>query len=420
MSRAARHNSYFPGDECGEKTMSDRPSRRDLLCAVGATATASLAGCSLPAVSGPECESDVAGDTYEPAADEWPMVGFDAGNAAHAPDRTPIDPDGATVAWQQPVAGLPGAVLVGGGRVYAPSDPGVDAFAMESGERRLRITPDDEDASVGSYALGGGRLYLTVARESIEESAFALAAYDHDGGQAWRTPIGDRVLSRLALTAGGVVLAEREEKLRSVAAEDGTERWHAGHQGTPAVDRRRVYVAGSGARVVALDRDTGGRCWSFAPAIPRMHDLTVGGGAVYAAGRLEPEGGNDGILCVDPADGTERWRVQGRGRVDAPAVTDAGVYVVDERSLRMLDHDGRERWSVPLSAATSVSRAVVVGEVVYVNVEGRVRAFDVDSGRPAGSVDLDGTVGRLAVVDGSMYASVDDHTADEVRIVAIR
>ena len=147
-----------------------------------------------------------------------------------------------------------------------------------------------------------------------------------------------------------------------------------------------------------------------------MHDLAVGSGGIYAAGRLEPEGGNDGVVCLDPDDGTERWRVQGSGRVDAPAVTADGVYVVDEESLRTFDHGGDERWSVPLAAGATGSRAIVVGEVVYVNVEGGVRAFDATTGRSVGSIDLEGTVGRLAVVDGSMYASVDD----EVRVVAIR
>ena len=145
-----------------------------------------------------------------------------------------------------------------------------------------------------------------------------------------------------------------------------------------------------------------------APAWTVRLDIDARSPVTYAEGRAYL-GTADGVVAIDPRDGSVRWRVALDDRViGAPAVGDGRVFVVTE-SGRLVglatgdivpsDSDERFDWEVPLDAGSGAGPAVDGGQVIATGDDGHVVSYTTDGDR-TWERELDaGITGGVAVTD---------------------
>ena len=150
----------------------------------------------------------------------------------------------------------------------------------------------------------------------------------------------------------------------------------------PAVEADRVYVAGHGGDVQALELASGRGVWRAST------DLALSGGP-GAGESLVVTGASSGeLVAIDSRSGVERWRVAVGGEVLAPPVVGSGLVVVRTvdghlRALRVAD--GTEAWNyeqpVPRLTLRGNGTPVVSGDMVLAGFDnGKVIALSLTSG----------------------------------------
>ncbi len=167
--------------------------------------------------------------------------------------------------------------------------------------------------------------------------------------------------------------------------------WSAGTRGgddvlrlglAPSVSGERVYAAGHGGDVQALDLATGRGLWRTDTDAPLGAGPTSGEGLV-AVGTVAGE-----VLALDLATGALRWRVAVGGEVlAAPAIAGGLVIVrtVAGRIQGLAVDDGREVWNfeqpVPRLTLRGTAPPVVMEDMVLVGLDnGKVVALSLSNG----------------------------------------
>ena len=133
---------------------------------------------------------------------------------------------------------------------------------------------------------------------------------------------------------------------------------------SPVVDRSRIYVALSDARLVALSLNDGREIWSV--PVPGQLD-----GAPTVAGDLLYAGQRDGrVVALEASTGSLRWSQHiGKGEAvfASPIVADGVVYALSSRSLVAFDaEDGSVLWSRDVDSGNVTVAPVIVGERLVV------------------------------------------------------
>ncbi len=182
-----------------------------------------------------------------------------------------------------------------------------------------------------------------------------------------------------------------------------------------AVDGGRVYAAGHGGDVLALELASGRIVWRARTRAPLSGGTGAGGGLVVV-------GSADGdVIALDAANGEQRWRVRVAGEVlAAPAVAPGALVVrtVDGRVRALSPADGRELWlneqNVPRLSLRGNAPPVIAGDTVVCGFDnGKVVAFALASGdvlwetaiAPArGRTELE----RLNDIDAAVRVDGDD------------
>ncbi len=184
---------------------------------------------------------------------------------------------------------------------------------------------------------------------------------------------------------------------------------------SPAIDDGRVYAAGHGGAVFAVDAKTGKVLWRSATKLPLSAGPGVGNGLVVA-------GASDGsVVALDAATGARRWSVRASGEVlAAPAVSDQSVIVrtVDGRVRAFAVSDGHEQWSaeqtVPRLSLRGTAPPVIAGDSVVCGFDdGRAVAYGLATGdrlwESAVSTSRGKTeIERLNDIDGAVRVSGRD------------
>jgi len=149
-------------------------------------------------------------------------------------------------------------------------------------------------------------------------------------------------------------------------------------------------------------------------------DVTIGGdGLLYVPGSSP---GLGGVVALDAADGTVRWRAVPSVQSEAVASIPGRVFVAGGSSetvgatIHALDAaTGTDLWSGALpDTSNSVAGVTAVGgEIVFAGVGDRVYAFAVDgcgtpTCRPLWSAAVDGRVEAIAVARERIVVSTDD------------
>jgi outer membrane protein assembly factor BamB len=139
-----------------------------------------------------------------------------------------------------------------------------------------------------------------------------------------------------------------------------------------ATDGARVFASAEGAGLVALDSGTGDLVWE-APELEGR--LAASGEALYlltATGEL---------WCLDPLNGSRRWRVEtGITDAQAPVVAGDRVVLAGRGAAAFEALAGRPLWTALDGERATTPPAVGAGLLIASEAGGRVHARDVASG----------------------------------------
>ena len=183
----------------------------------------------------------------------------------------------------------------------------------------------------------------------------------------------------------------------------------------PVVDDGRVYVAGHGGLVYAVDEKTGKVYWKASTRLPLSGGPGVGSGLVVV-------GATDGqVVALDAKTGAKRWQVRTSGEVlAAPAVSPSSVLVrtVDGRVRALGLADGKEAWlneqQVPKLSLRGTAPPVVAGDSVICGFDdGKVLAYALNTGDRLWEAVVSTSRGkteieRLVDIDGAVRVSGRD------------
>lgn len=183
----------------------------------------------------------------------------------------------------------------------------------------------------------------------------------------------------------------------------------------PAVDGDRVYVAGHGGDVKALELANGREVWRVDT------DLELAGGPAVGEG-IVVVGSSDGMLiALDSGTGAKRWQVTTGGEVLTSPLVAGGLVVVrtvDGRLRGLRVADGTEAWTyeqpVPKLSLRGNGAPVVSGDMVLAGLDnGKVVALSLTTGELLWTTTVAPSHGkteleRLVDIDSSVRVSGSD------------
>jgi outer membrane protein assembly factor BamB len=161
-----------------------------------------------------------------------------------------------------------------------------------------------------------------------------------------------------------------------------------------AVDREAAYVGDVGGRVTAVDLRSGEITWTADLGTPVSGAVSLDGDRAFVA-TLGAQRTPGAVVALDTATGHEVWHSDAEAvlgnLVSAPVLADGRILVLEPGVVVALDpEDGRSLWrsevvnprTTPFSFQGVGGPAPVSadGQVVAVDVTGRVYAFDAETG----------------------------------------
>jgi outer membrane protein assembly factor BamB len=203
------------------------------------------------------------------------------------------------------------------------------------------------------------------------------------------------------------------KKMWSASTQGGDDVLRLGLQ--PAVEGERVYVAGHGGDVQALELAGGRSLWRAST------DLALSGGPGVGEGLVVAGASSGEAVAIDAQTGQERWRVAVGGEVLAPPAIGGGLAVirtVDGRLRALRVADGSEAWNyeqlVPRLPLRGNGAPVISGDMVLAGFDnGKVIALSLASGEllwstavapPHGKTELE----RLVDIDSPVRVAGQD------------
>jgi|GEM_PF-3583633 len=229
------------------------------------------------------------------------------------------------------------------------------------------------------------------------QSGATVTALDRDtGAVSWAETVDgevDRNRDETALAlANGTLVAALGNCVYAFDATDGTVQWshHLDAElSTPTVADGTVFLAMANGAFLAFDVETGDEQWRFADdvaSISMANDsrkapaVAPDGSAVYVT---------DGefLYSLDPAAGTERWRVAASPYA-APVAADA-VYVTAHDAVRAFSPaDGTLVWERTFDENVDTAPVLADGRLFVQHYPRGVRALDAGTGETLWTVDL--------------------------------
>ena len=200
--------------------------------------------------------------------------------------------------------------------------------------------------------------------------------------------------------------------------------WSAGTKGgddvlrlglQPAVEGERVYVAGHGGDLQALELAGGRGLWRAST------DLALSGGPGAGEGVVIAGASSGEVVAIDAQSGQERWRVAVGGEVLAPPAVGGGLAIVrtvDGRLRALRAVDGTEAWNyeqpVPRLTLRGNGAPLISGDMVLAGFDnGKVIALSLTTGEllwttivapPHGRTEIE----RLVDIDSPVRVSGQD------------
>jgi outer membrane protein assembly factor BamB len=286
-------------------------------------------------------------------------------------------------------------VALGESRLYVPHpEAGVVAFDRASGEQAWRALADREYEGVSNFlprrtVVVPGDPTHVLAQKSITEHA--LFQIDDTGSVVGRRVL-DAQSSGLAATSAGLLLDTTRANRHEVEREDGTLYCD---NGGGAVE----WLGGGMEPVASVDKpdavcglellDTAGRYALFDGAYVRgvhadsglawKRNQAMDGAAVTADERTFLLTTNEGLLRVDPDDGSTLWSFRGYSGGEGLAAAGDSVYIAGTGLTAVDAADGTRQWRQSIDGTVRAS-PVVTGRGVWVLTDEVVALFDVEDG----------------------------------------
>lgn len=371
-----------------------RLTRRQYLGLVGATAAASVAGCTgSPSDEWPQARAVASRTGHNPAADGpsgggqfgWTVQTGGLSAPVVANDRTYLN-GGEAVAlsaadgerrWDRPMPAASGVTpVLGENRVYIPSR--FTLFALDRADGSLAWSYTRGRQITNGPGYDGRQVYVGFRARTPPFRATVSALDPADGTEHWQAEMGaDNVLLFTPAVRGGLVTVGKESVYAHDAA-TGERQWTFDlldvHFGTPAMGRETVYVGAATAEreglVLALDAADGTERWRVETGLG-ARSIAFDGDSVYAT--------SDQVYAIDAVDGTVRWRVgSNRFTLASPSVAGDTVYVsgVGGSFVALNPTDGTERWRFA-TGGVLLSAPAIVGQSAYVVTRNGV-AYRID------------------------------------------
>jgi outer membrane protein assembly factor BamB len=215
------------------------------------------------------------------------------------------------------------------------------------------------------------------------------------------------VTSSAAITKDATIVVATTNGRVAALRHGGTPKWSVVTDGdgvaSPAIGTNgRIYVAGAGNALFALEPETGGKIWQ-ASIGAALRFISIGGDdTVYVAAA-------DGKLHAIAADGTSKWTFAAGAPISgAPAVLAGVVYVgaEDKKLYAVSTIDGAKKWEYA-TLGTVASPTIASDGTVYVgSSDGNLYAL-----KPSGllyfAVNVKGAVKGAPAVgqDGTVYVT---------------
>jgi outer membrane protein assembly factor BamB len=164
----------------------------------------------------------------------------------------------------------------------------------------------------------------------------------------------------------------------------------------PALSKQRLYVAGSGGQVEALDATNGARLWSTDV------DEHITGGPGIGENAVLVGTGEGGVIALDSETGRRLWRATVSSEVLSPPLKSEGIVIVRTNDGKVFGLDGAkgtQLWiydrTVPSLTLRGTSSPVIVRGVVIAGFDaGRLAALDLRTGRLLWEVSVATARGR--------------------------
>jgi len=205
----------------------------------------------------------------------------------------------------------------------------------------------------------------------------------------------------------------RIDKVWSTSTKGGDDVLRLGLQ--PAVQGERVYAAGHGGDVRALELATGRDIWRASV------DVELAGGPAVGEGVVVVGGSGGELVALDAETGAKRWQVATGGEVLTAPTVAAGIVVVrtvDGRLRGLRVSDGGEAWvyeqPVPRLTLRGNGSPVVDGDMVFAGLDnGKVVALSLTTGELLWSTTVAPSHGkteieRLVDIDSPVRILGDD------------
>ena len=263
--------------------------------------------------------------------------------------------------------------------VYAAGGDTLYAVNLANGDRLWKSdTASDVTAGVGT----DGRI-IAVGTASGE-----LKVFDTNGKQLWSVRLSSEMSVPPLVGSGFVLVRTTDTRITAFDAETGERRWHYQSQ-VPALTIRAPAQMKFAPAGVLVGQANG-----------RLLALNAKGETVFDAVIAQPKGSTEVERLVD---------VVGAPMVDARMMCAAAF---QGNIVCMSSQNGRLLWNAPVDAVTG---PVSDGTNVYVvDAEGKIHAYDYNTGREAGvnsdlryrSPSAPGVLGRVIVVgdyDGEVH-----------------
>lgn len=172
----------------------------------------------------------------------------------------------------------------------------------------------------------------------------------------------------------------RIDKVWSVGTKGGEDVLRLGLR--PAIEGDRVFAAGHGGDVRALELATGREIWRVDT------ELELAGGPAVGEGIVVVGASGGSLVALDAQTGAERWKVMTGGEVLTAPTIASGIVVlrtVDGRLRGLRAADGVEAWSyeqpVPRLTLRGNGAPVVDGDMVFAGLDnGKVVALALTTG----------------------------------------
>ena len=330
--------------------------------------------------------------------------------------------------------------IVADGRVYTfDAESTISAHDVATGRRAWEAgaLPEDEedDAFGGGIAYGSGRVFAATGVGEV-------VAFDaSNGSEIWRVAVGAPIRSAPTLSEGRLFVVSYDNQLFALSALDGRMLWsHSGitenaqllGTASPAVESGLVVTAYSSGELFALRADNGRVAWSdtlsFGTRMGASSVLSdINGSPVIDRDRVYAVSFSGRLVAINLRTGDRLWDQEVSG-VQTPWIAGDFLFILttDGDVLCLSRRDGRIRWvqSLPRYEVPEDSEdpifwtGPVLGSdrLIVVGTNGVAISVSPYSGRVLGQIDLPGGVGLSpAVADGTVYVFTN-----EGELVALR